>query len=138
VKYPLSGFSYSENEFKVRVGKSNFSEKGMELYIDSPDLKIEGELFINKNEIGFPEEPGTLKKTGAHRSPNRRFGCTATLLKNPEVRLRFRWQKFRGWGVSLSATFAFCLPKENFTFLRLTTAQKLQNSTFNLRFWKLN
>lgn len=45
VKYPLSEFSYSENEFQVRVGKSVFSEKGMELDIDTPDLKIKGQVF---------------------------------------------------------------------------------------------
>jgi tocopherol cyclase len=45
VKYPLSEFSYSENEFQVWVGKSSFSEKGMELDIDTPDLKINGKVL---------------------------------------------------------------------------------------------
>jgi hypothetical protein len=45
VKYELSEFDYSKKEFHVRVGKSSFSEKGMELDIDTPDLKINGKIF---------------------------------------------------------------------------------------------
>lgn len=48
VKYPLSEFSYSKNEFHVRVGKSNFSEQVMELDIDAPDLKISGKVFYGE------------------------------------------------------------------------------------------
>jgi len=48
IKYPLSEFSYAENEFLVRVGKSAFSEKGMELDIDTPDLNIKGKVFYSE------------------------------------------------------------------------------------------
>ncbi len=44
VKYPLSEFDYSKKEFHVRVGKSNFFEKGIKLNIDVPDLKTKGEI----------------------------------------------------------------------------------------------
>lgn len=47
VKYPLFKFSYSKHEFKVSVGKSSFSEKGIQLDIETEDLKIKGELFYS-------------------------------------------------------------------------------------------
>ena len=45
VKYQLSEFIYSKDEFNVWVGKSSFSEKGIQLDIEAEDLKIKGEIF---------------------------------------------------------------------------------------------
>lgn len=45
IKYPLSEFSYSEQEFYVMVGKSSFSEKGIQMDIETEDLKMKGEVF---------------------------------------------------------------------------------------------
>ena len=44
IKYPISDFYYAKNEFKVRVGNSEFSEKGIVLNIDAEDLKVTGNL----------------------------------------------------------------------------------------------
>jgi tocopherol cyclase len=60
IKYPLSEFSYSQHEFYVGVGKSGFSEKGIELDIDTPDLKIKGKIFYGD----FVKYPSTVFSPG--------------------------------------------------------------------------
>lgn len=46
IKYPLSEFSYSKNEFLVNVGKSEFSDKGIRLNIVTDSVKIKGEVIF--------------------------------------------------------------------------------------------
>ena len=60
VKYLLSEFSYSKNEFQVQVGKSRFSEKGMQLDIDTSELKIKGEISYG----GFVKYPSSVFSPG--------------------------------------------------------------------------
>ena len=60
VKYPLSDFSYSKKEFNVWIDKSNFSEKGIQLNIDTDDLKIEGEVIY----ADLVKYPSTLLSPG--------------------------------------------------------------------------
>jgi hypothetical protein len=62
VKYPLLEFSFSRNKFQVQVGKSGFSEKGMELDIDTPDLKVKGKISYG-NFVKYPSSvfsPGIM------------------------------------------------------------------------------
>ena len=44
VRYPLSDFNFSANSFEVGVGNSHFSDKGIQLNINSPELKVSGDL----------------------------------------------------------------------------------------------
>lgn len=44
INYPISEFKYSKNKFDVSVGKSNFSSSGIQLDIDTKELKIKGEV----------------------------------------------------------------------------------------------
>lgn len=60
VKYPLSEFSFSKKEFNVWVGRSNFSENGIQLNIDTEDLKIKGEIFY----ADLVKYPSTLLSPG--------------------------------------------------------------------------
>ncbi len=60
VKYPLSEFSFSKKEFNVWVGQSNFSENGIQLNIDTEDLKIKGEVFY----ADLVKYPSTLLSPG--------------------------------------------------------------------------
>ena len=62
VKYPLSDFSFSEKLFEVGVGNSHFSDKGVQLDIDSPELKVSGELKYS-NLVKYPKRlvsPGIM------------------------------------------------------------------------------
>jgi len=60
VKYPISKFRYSKDEFNVWVGKSNFMINGIFLDIETEDLKIKGE--INYSEI--VQYPSSLLSPG--------------------------------------------------------------------------
>lgn len=60
VKYPLSDFSYSEKEFTVSVGKSTFSEKGIQLNIETKDLNIKGGISYAE----LVKYPSTLLSPG--------------------------------------------------------------------------
>ncbi|HSH20476.1 MAG TPA: hypothetical protein VLA03_08480, partial [Draconibacterium sp.] len=44
ITYPLSEFRFSKKEFKVWVGQSNFSSSGINLDIETEELKIKGEI----------------------------------------------------------------------------------------------
>lgn len=44
INYPLSEFSFSKSKFKVQVGSSHFLANEIKLEIDSPELKINGNL----------------------------------------------------------------------------------------------
>lgn len=62
IKYPLSAFFYAKNEFKVRVGNSEFSEKGMVLNIDDDDLKVTGNINFS-DHVKYPStwfSPGIM------------------------------------------------------------------------------
>lgn len=62
VKYPLSDFRYSGNLFEVEVGNSHFSDKVIQLNIDSPQLKVSGELQYS-NLVKYPKSlisPGIM------------------------------------------------------------------------------
>ncbi len=62
VQYPISDFDYAVNEFKIRVGKSNFSLKGIHLEIDSEDLKVKGDIEYF-NIVNYPStffSPGIM------------------------------------------------------------------------------
>ena len=58
VKYPLSDFSFSRNLFDLKVGNSHFSEIGIQLNIDSPELKVTGELKYS-NLVKYPKRLGS-------------------------------------------------------------------------------
>lgn len=60
VRYPLSGFNFSANRFEIGVGNSRFSDTGIQLDIDSPELKVSGEL----NYSGLVKYPKTLISPG--------------------------------------------------------------------------
>lgn len=60
IKYLLSDFRYSKKEFNVSVGKSNFSEKGIQMNIETEDLKIKGEVFY----ADLVKYPSTLLSPG--------------------------------------------------------------------------
>lgn len=47
IRYNLSDFSYSKKEFKIWVEKSNFSLSGINLDIETNDLKIKGEIHYS-------------------------------------------------------------------------------------------
>ncbi len=53
IKYPLSEFSFSKNEFKVKVGNSEFSENGIRINIDTDTLKIDGGISFS-NLVKYP------------------------------------------------------------------------------------
>lgn len=62
VKYSLSDFHYSGNLFEVGVGNSHFSDKGIQLNIDSPELKVTGKLQYS-NLVKYPRRlvsPGIM------------------------------------------------------------------------------
>ncbi len=62
VNYPLSEFSFSKSEFKVRVGNSYFSADEIKLEIDSPELKISGKLEYS-SAVKYPSSafsPGIM------------------------------------------------------------------------------
>jgi hypothetical protein len=62
IKYPLSDFDFSKNEFKVRIGNSEFSEKGIALNIDAEDLKVNGNINFS-DLVKFPStwfSPGIM------------------------------------------------------------------------------
>ncbi len=42
--YPLNEFRFSENEFDIWVGKSNFTQSGITLDIDDGDVKVKGTI----------------------------------------------------------------------------------------------
>ena len=59
-KYPLTAFDYSEKEFHVSVGSSEFSEKGILLDIETPELKLSGNIFFS----GLVKFPSSLLSPG--------------------------------------------------------------------------
>ena len=62
IKYPLSGFESAKNEFKVRIGNSEFSENGFMLNIDTEELKVSGNLIFSEL-VKFPStwfSPGIM------------------------------------------------------------------------------
>ena len=60
VKYPISDFRYSKDEFNVWVGKSNFNLNGISLDIETEDLTIKGEI----NYSGIVKYPSSLFSPG--------------------------------------------------------------------------
>lgn len=48
IKYRLSDFRFSKKEFHVSVGKSNFSNSGINLDIETKELKIKGEIHFSE------------------------------------------------------------------------------------------
>ena len=60
VKYPLTAFDFSDKEFHVRVGKSEFSENRIQTDIETPGLKISGKISFS----GLVHYPSTLFSPG--------------------------------------------------------------------------
>jgi len=56
VEYPLSEFVFSKQEFNIWVGKSNFSDKGIQLDIETEDLQIKGEIKYSCI-VKYPSSP---------------------------------------------------------------------------------
>lgn len=62
IKYPLSAFGFAKNEFKIKVGNSEFSENSIVLNIDTDDLKVSGDLKFT-DLVKFPSSwfsPGIM------------------------------------------------------------------------------
>lgn len=62
IKYPLADFRYSEKDFELWVGDSYFSGKGIKLRIDSPQLKVTGEIGYSEL-VNYPKNifsPGIM------------------------------------------------------------------------------
>ncbi|MCK5730921.1 MAG: hypothetical protein KAH68_07595 [Draconibacterium sp.] len=60
INYPLSEFSSSKNEFEIKVGKSVFTETGIELNIESDEITVKGKIqFANLTKY-----PATLFSPG--------------------------------------------------------------------------
>lgn len=62
IKYNLSDFGYSKKGFNICVGKSNFSLSGINLDIETEDLKIKGEIHYSdiKNYPSSILSPGIM------------------------------------------------------------------------------
>ncbi len=53
IEYPISSFSFSNKDFKVQVGESVFTSNSISLKIDSPMIKVSGELRFSER-VKYP------------------------------------------------------------------------------------
>ena len=52
--YNLSAFAWEKDRFEARVGSSVFSREGIDLDIDSGDLKVKGRIGFSENVL-YPQ-----------------------------------------------------------------------------------
>jgi hypothetical protein len=60
VRFPLSAFRYSTKKLEVQIEENRFSENGMVLQIDSPEISVSGEI----NYSGMVKFPKSLFSPG--------------------------------------------------------------------------
>jgi hypothetical protein len=60
VRFPLSAFQYSTKKLEVQIEENRFSENGMVLQIDSPEISVSGEI----NYSGMVKFPKSLFSPG--------------------------------------------------------------------------
>ena len=60
VEYPLAEFEFRRDKFWVKVGKSEFSAENMQLDIESPDIRVKGNLYYS----GHVKYPSSLLSPG--------------------------------------------------------------------------